>query len=111
MTLSKIAAVAVLTGIVVALAMPAEAAKKRKHSYIYYGHEDRQVIRSRSGVRITVRPRSYLNPGTETKQYDAHDADYAFPPGYSTFADQTNRNFSYNRMPFNGPFDVPGPKY
>lgn len=119
MTLTKIAAMTALTGIALVLAMPAEAAAKKhkRSSVIHYGHEDRQVVRTRAGTRtrITVRARSYLDPGTETLQYDQHYTDYAFPPGgslsLSLFPDRTNPNTSYDRMPFNGPFDMPGPKY
>jgi hypothetical protein len=112
MTLMKIASVAVLAGFALSLAAPAEAAPKRKKSYIYYGQQDRQVVRTRSGTRIVVTRRSFLNPGTETKQHDQHYSDYAFPPGYSAVGiDRNDPKTSFNRMPFNDPFDGPGPKY
>lgn len=117
MKFSKIAAyaaaVTVLAGVVVALSVPAEAAKKRKRSYIYYGHEDRQVMRTRTGTRLTVRRRSFLDPGTETKAYDEHYADYAFQPSYNTPPGMSPHDptVSFNRMPLNDPFDMPGRKF
>jgi hypothetical protein len=32
-------------------------------------------------AKVTVRRRSFLDPGTETKTHREHDRDYAFPPG------------------------------
>lgn len=110
---ANVAAVAVLAGVVVAMSGSAEAAKKRKHSYIYYGHEDRQVVRTRAGTRITVRRRSFLDPGTETKGYDEHYTDYAFSPSFNTppGLDRNDPTVSFNRMPLNDPFDMPGRKF
>jgi hypothetical protein len=115
MKFSKIAAttlgLSLLAGLTVTVAVPAEAAAKRKRSYNYYGHEDREVIRPRARTRITVRPHSYLTAGTETKQYDEHYTDYAFPPGYSPFIDRNDPKVSVTRMPMSAPYDLPGPKY
>lgn len=112
--IAKLAGAAVLTGLVLALALPAEAAtKKRKKSYIYYGHEEQHVERTRAGTRIVVRRRSYLDPGTETKQHEEHYTDYAFPPGYSPAGiGPGDFKTSFSRMPLPGPYDIPGwPKY
>jgi hypothetical protein len=115
MTLRKWTAVVVLTGIAAALALPAEAAKKRKPSHIYYGSEDRyygpngRPGRSVTPTRLTVRPRSYLDPGTETKQYDQHYTDYAFPPGGSwSYRNRNDYNMSFSRQPLPDPWDIPG---
>ena len=104
---------AVLAVSAVALALPADAAK-RKTQPVYYDASGRQIsIGGRAPTRLTVRARSYLNPGTETKQYAEHYGDYAFPPGGSF--DYHNRNdhtLSWNRMPLPDPFDLPGaPKF
>ncbi len=119
MTFRKRAAIVVLTGLVVALALPAEAAKKRKPSYIYYGSEDRyygprgRIVQGRASTRLTVRPRGYLDPGTETKQYDQHYTDYAFPPGGSwSYQNRNDYNKTFNRSPLPDPWDIPGwPKF
>jgi hypothetical protein len=107
--IAKIAGAAALTGLVVALALPAEAAtKKRKKSYIYYGHEETHVQRTRAGTRIVVRRRSYLDPGTETKQYEVHYTDYAYPRDYSPAGvGPGDFKTSFSRMPLPGKYDIP----
>jgi len=68
----------------------------------------------RRTTRITVRPRSFLDPGTATKPGSAPYMDYAFPP--QTYPGEyfgSNQNFRYNeatswsRMPFPACVDLP----
>ena len=62
--------------------------------------------------RITVRPRSFLDPGTATRDaFQYHYADYAVPPNYSVFYDRNDWKGSWSSMPFNAPFDVPGSQW
>ena len=62
--------------------------------------------------RITVRPRSFLDPGTATREaYQYHYADYAVPPNYTIYYDRNDWKGSWSRMPFNAPFDVPGSQW
>jgi hypothetical protein len=69
---------------------------------------------TRPPARVTVRKRSFLEPGTETKTLDGHYQDYAFPPGDATGAGrstlfQQNYNVNYQlRNPFPNCFDLPG---
>jgi len=108
MTPKQTLAMALAAAAVAAMALPAEAAKKRKESTtIYYG-QSQPAPRGRASTRITVHGRSYLDAGTETKRYDEHYMDYAFPRDYAPFTDRTDHKLSYDRMPFNNPFDVPG---
>ena len=59
--------------------------------------------------RITVRPRSFLDPGTATREaYQYHYADYAVVPNYSIFYDRNDWKGSWSRMPFPAFGDVPG---
>ena len=59
--------------------------------------------------RITVRPRSFLDPGTATREaYQYHYADYAVPPNYTIFYDRNDWKGSWSRMPFPAFGDVPG---
>ena len=64
--------------------------------------------------RITVRPRSFLDPGTATKPGWEHSTDYAFPPQTSPseyFAGNPNFRYdwksSWSRMPFPACVDLP----
>lgn len=65
---------------------------------------------ARPPARVTVRRRSFLDPGTETRTHAEHSLDYAFPPGNpGTFtADPNNRTINWTRMPFPDCFDLPG---
>ena len=72
------------------------------------------VKKQQAPAKITVRRRSFLDPGTETKTHQEHDRDYAFPPGdpmgpnRSTIFMQ-NYNVNYQlRNPFPNCFDLPG---
>jgi len=68
-------------------------------------------------ARVTVRKRSYLEPGTETKRHAEHYTDYAYPSveyGLAPFRDSTlfKNNaalpFIHDRMPFPTCLDLPG---
>jgi hypothetical protein len=60
-------------------------------------------------ARLTVRKRSYLDPGTETKARAEHYSDYAYPPDNSVWTNSSLFNFPYsNRMPFPNCFDLAG---
>ena len=62
-------------------------------------------------TRITVRPRSFLDPGTATKPYSEHYADYAVPPQTypgEYLTDRYDWKQSWSRMPFPTCFDLPG---
>ena len=65
----------------------------------------------RRTTRITVRPRSFLDPGTAPKPGWEHYTDYAQPP--QTYAgeylnDRYDWKQSWSRMPFPTCFDAPG---
>jgi hypothetical protein len=77
-TLTALAATAALT---VALAAPAEAQNRRG----YRDQTERITIIDENGrarTRITVRPRSYLDGGTEVLPGERKFMDYAQPPTY-----------------------------
>jgi hypothetical protein len=80
MTLSKVVAAAVIATMAFTyVAAPALADTKKKDTT-----DNRRIVaNSRTSARITVRPRSFLDPGTETLQFNVHSADYAFPPLYT----------------------------
>jgi hypothetical protein len=62
-------------------------------------------------TRITVRPRSFLDPGNNVEPYSQHYTDYAIPP--DSYAgeylyDRTDWRSSWSRMPIPTCFDLPG---
>ena len=62
-------------------------------------------------TRITVRPRSFLDPGNNVQPYSQHYTDYAFPldhRGTEYLYDRNDFNSSWSRMPFPTCFDLPG---
>jgi hypothetical protein len=67
-------------------------------------------------ARVTVRKRSYLNPGTETKTHAEHYADYYRSPthGYDPMRNSTlfqngpSLPFIHDRMPFPNCLDLAG---
>jgi hypothetical protein len=67
----------------------------------------------RRTTRITVRPRSFLDPGTATKPYSQNYMDYAVPPQTYPGEYFSDQNFRYNeatswsRMPFPSCWDLP----
>jgi hypothetical protein len=123
MTIKAIVSTAMLASLSMAIAIPVDAATKKRTKVeqqqsrtIYYRQSDPGYYAppgSRQARRYLVQPRSYLSAGTQTKQHEEHYADYAFPPGQSW--DYQNRNSaqgSFTRMPLADPWDIPGwPKY
>jgi hypothetical protein len=62
-------------------------------------------------TRITVRPRSFLDPGNNVEPYSQHYTDYALPPDSypgEFLYDRTDWRSSWSRMPFPTCFDAPG---
>jgi hypothetical protein len=111
MRLTKVAILAAgLGGIVLLTSSVADAQQRRRQNedFFYYSAQERES-RYAPRARITVQRRSYLDPGPAlapgASSYKYRE--YAEPYGYSAletvFPSQT-----WNRNPFNGPFDVPG---
>jgi hypothetical protein len=72
---------------------------------------------ARPPARVTVRKRTYLDPGTETKARQEHFLDYAHPDIEYGFAPMRNSTlfqsnaslpFIHDRMPFPTCLDLPG---
>jgi hypothetical protein len=81
---------------------PAEAATKKKR----VSAPREVVVVSRPRTRVTVRPRSFLDPGREQLPGERKFTDYAFPPGYSPMG-SIEHTAAYRRSPLPGPFDLP----
>jgi hypothetical protein len=111
MRLSRIVAVsaAVLALSAGLAAIPAEAQSRTR------GDTERITVTDENGrtrTKITVRPRSYLDPGKETLPFDQHYHDYALPVGSGTpYYDRNDFKGSFSRMPMPGPFDLPNWPY
>jgi hypothetical protein len=104
----KIAAGLVLAaGLVAALAMPADAAPKRRYIERPIEQPTRTIYYTGSGRRVViVRPRSYLDAGTEVNRGERRYMDYAFPPDYIGYPDKLDWRGSWERMPFPNCFDL-----
>lgn len=68
----------------------------------------RRVVRqARAPTRITVRRRSFLDPGTEVLPGDEKYTDYAVSPSHRAMS--VLENTAFNRQSaLPGPFDLPG---
>ena len=104
---SAIAAALVLT------ADPADAAprKRQKEDFFYYTAQQREA-RYAPRSRITLQRRSYLDPGPALAPGESSYKyrEYVEPFGYSALNDAAP-NLTWDRNPFNGPFDVPARRW
>jgi hypothetical protein len=107
---SAVMAAVVAAAIVAFTAGPSEAQTTTAQAQV----PGRVATAGRPAARVTVRKRSYLDPGTETKARAEHYSDYAYPPGHSVYLNSTVFNsgpalpFVHNRMPFPNCFDLAG---
>ena len=81
MRLASVVAVSVAAVTLGALAGPAEAQRR-----VYRGDQTERITiideNGRARTRITVKPRSYLDGGTEVLPGERKFTDYAYPPTY-----------------------------
>jgi hypothetical protein len=113
MRLMMVAALAAVSLATLAAAVPASAQSPRA------ARNDTETItvidqNGHRTTRITVRPRSFLDPGTETKPLAEHDMDYAVQPGTypgEYLYDRNDWKSSWSRMPFPSCADLPGVGY
>ena len=67
------------------------------------------AVVGRPPARVTVRKRSFLDPGTETKPGSERYMDYAFPPSSSShLPGPGDSRVDFTRMPFPSCFDLGG---
>src|SRR3954468_520505 len=113
MRLITLAALSAVSLVTFAAVQPAAAQSAQRR---YQGDRTERITvideNGRRTNRITVRPRSFLDPGTATRDaFQYHYADYAVPPNYTVFYDRNDWKGSWWRMPFPAPFDVPGSQW
>ena len=108
MRMASIVAVSVAAVTMGALATPAEAQRR-----VYRGDQTERITiideNGRARTRITVKPRSYLDGGTEVLPGERKFMDYAQAPTYSWLAPTSSwdPNGSH-RWPLPMPFELPG---
>jgi hypothetical protein len=107
----RLASVLALSAAAIALASLATPADAQDRRYVRDRSERITIIdeNGRARTRITVRPRSYLDGGTQVVPGERKFSDYAFPPTYmngSPYAawDPTGTH----RAPLPMPFELPG---
>jgi hypothetical protein len=107
----RLASVLAFSAAAVALASLATPADAQGRRYVRDQSERITIIdeNGRARTRITVRPRSYLDGGTQVVPGERKFSDYAFPPTYmngSAYAawDPTGNH----RSPLPMPFQLPG---
>jgi len=108
MRLASVVAVSVAAITVVALAGPAEAQRR-----VYRGDQTERITivdeNGRARTRITVKPRSYLDGGTEVFPGERKFTDYAYPPTYMSASPSASWDpVGTHRFPLPMPFELPG---
>ena len=107
MRLASILAVSVAALTIGAFAAPAEAQRR-----VYRDQTERITIIDENGrarTRITVKPRSYLDGGTEVLPGERKFMDYAQAPTYGWLAPTSSWDpLGIHRYPLPMPFELPG---
>jgi hypothetical protein len=109
MRLAPAIALSAIAATLVALASPADAQSRR---YVRADRSERITVIDENGrvrTKITVRPRSYLDGGTEVLPGERKFMDYAYPPTYmngSPYAAWDPTGIHYYPLPRQG--DLPG---
>ena len=107
MRLASILTVSVAAVTIGALASPAEAQRR-----VYRDQTERITIIDENGrarTRITVKPRSYLDGGTEVLPGERKFMDYAQAPTYGWLAPTSSWDpLGIHRYPLPMPFELPG---
>jgi hypothetical protein len=103
----RVLCVVVIATVFAALSATTAEAVSKKKRYVAKRFDPVAEYRGlrRSPSWITVRPRSYLDPGTEVFPGSMPYTDYAFPPTEYPF--RTVDPTGAQRFPLPGPFDLP----
>src|SRR5215213_2438680 len=108
MRLATIVAVSVSAITIAAAASPAEAQRR-----VYRGDQTERITiideNGRARTRITVKPRSYLDGGTEVLPGERKFTDYVTPPTYMSGSAYASWDpTGIHRFPLPMPFELPG---
>jgi hypothetical protein len=111
MRLKVVATAFALTAAMGLLAVPADAAPKKKvavldpHGQTVFTSHDEE---GKTRTRIIIQKRSFLDPGTEVLPGDTNDRGYAFSLTHSGMSVFDNNTFGRNQSTLPGPFDGAG---
>jgi hypothetical protein len=111
MRLKTIAAALAFAGAFALLAVPADAAPKKKRVVVTNAGHTVYVSRDEDGrtrTRIIIQKRSYLDPGTESFPGERSDHEYAVLPTQHATGVLDNTIFGTSMSPLPGPFTLPG---
>ena len=93
-------------------ATPADAQRRQQQQQVRPDQTERITIIDENGrarTRITVRPRSFLDGGTEVVPGERKYLDYAYAPTYSWLAPTSSWDpLGIHRVPLPMPFQLPG---
>jgi hypothetical protein len=107
----RLASVLAFSAAAIALASLATPADAQGRRYVRDQSERITIIdeNGRARTRITVRPRSYLDGGTQVVPGERKFSDYAFPPTYMNGSAYASWDPTGNhRSPLPMPFQLPG---
>jgi hypothetical protein len=109
MRLTSIIALSAVAATTLAFASAADAQSRR----VYRGQQTERITiideNGRARTRITVKPRSYLDGGTEVLPGERKFMDYAQAPTYSWLAPTSSWDPNgTHRWPLPMPFELPG---
>ena len=108
MRLASVVAVSIAAITLGALASPAEAQRR-----VYRGDQTERITiideNGRARTRITVKPRSFLDGGTEVLPGERKFTDYVTPPTYMSGSAYASWDpVGTHRFPLPMPFELPG---
>ena len=107
----RLASVLALSAAAIALASLATPADAQGRRYVRDQSERITIIdeNGRARTRITVRPRSYLDGGTEVVPGERKFTDYAYPPTYMNGSPSASWDpTGIHRFPLPMPYELPG---
>ena len=108
MRLASVIALAAVATTLMTVASPADAQRR-----VYRGDQTERITiideNGRARTRITVKPRSYLDGGTEVLPGERKFMDYAQAPTYGWLAPTSSWDpLGTHRFPLPMPFELPG---
>ena len=107
----RLASVLALSAAAIALASLATPADAQGRRYVRDQSERITIIdeNGRARTRITVKPRSYLDGGTEVLPGERKFTDYVYPPTYMSASPSASWDpTGIHRYPLPMPFELPG---